>query len=175
MEWIIYLSFIFLPILFIWIMLWAIEKKIPRNYETSVRRGQFRVEMWLSLRGDVLKFPIKTKLGAIRWQLCCEIADGGRFSVSYAGFGGNRTNDGLWMHCMCYWATGERTGCQHWDRECSETRWRRNYLVFIDKFDKLLVEASFIVIRNKLVLVKVSKCLVTNTLLSQPLWSVLAS
>lgn len=29
MEWIVYVAFIFMPIVLIWMMLWAIEKKIP--------------------------------------------------------------------------------------------------------------------------------------------------
>lgn len=36
MEWIIYLSFIFLPIVFIWFMLWAIEKKVPVRPDEEV-------------------------------------------------------------------------------------------------------------------------------------------
>lgn len=35
MEWIIYVSFVFLPVVFIWIMLWAIEKKTPERYRSD--------------------------------------------------------------------------------------------------------------------------------------------
>lgn len=35
MEWIFYVSFVFLPVVFIWIMLWAIEKKVPIQYRSD--------------------------------------------------------------------------------------------------------------------------------------------
>lgn len=60
MEWIIYLSFVFFPILFIWIMLWIIEKKIPERYESDIERQGAIKFVKLKLNAITLKIEKKS-------------------------------------------------------------------------------------------------------------------